>query len=207
MDGRIIYTHEFNNANNIETVYMTRASLPVRYEVISDASATTSSSLVQICSTVISEGGYEPFGSIRSASNDITVRTVAATAFLPLIAIRLRSAYNKASLVPLNADILTQSGSAIFQIRMRAQVTGGTWVQVSDAVEVNTTATAISTDGIIVSEGYVSNLSRASATDLSNTSVTNSSDIGGTADVIIVCAKSFSGSINMAATLQWREIY
>ena len=99
MDGRIIYTHEFNNANNIETVYMTRASLPVRYEVISDASATTSSSLVQICSTVISEGGYEPFGSIRSASNDITVRTVAATAFLPLIAIRLRSAYNKASLV------------------------------------------------------------------------------------------------------------
>jgi hypothetical protein len=92
INGQFIVCHIFHHANqpgNV-TTYMTTASLPIRYEI---SSSGTSGTLRQICSTVISEGGYSltgeqksvstPFGSAVTLPND--------DSFLPVISIRLRS--------------------------------------------------------------------------------------------------------------------
>ena len=61
VDGKIYYCHEVNNANNLTLVYMSTPNLPLRYEIDNDGTG-AASSMVQICSTVISEGGEQDTG-------------------------------------------------------------------------------------------------------------------------------------------------
>ena len=55
INGQFVVAHIFHHANILDRVYMTTASLPLRYELISTGPAAT---MRAICSTVISEGGY-----------------------------------------------------------------------------------------------------------------------------------------------------
>lgn len=58
VDGNLYYVHEFNNANALATTYMRTANLPVRYRIAKDSGGSTGE-LLQICSSVFSEGGLE----------------------------------------------------------------------------------------------------------------------------------------------------
>jgi hypothetical protein len=60
--GKIVYCHEITNINQLIGPYMPSINQPVRYELIGSISATGIASITQICSTVISEGGYTPVG-------------------------------------------------------------------------------------------------------------------------------------------------
>jgi hypothetical protein len=62
IDGQYIVCHTFNHANvaGNTTTYMGTAVLPVRYQISSTGPVGT---MRQICSTVISEGGYSPSGT------------------------------------------------------------------------------------------------------------------------------------------------
>jgi hypothetical protein len=55
IDGRIYMVHEFKNANNVTTVYMKTANLPVRWQTTGD----TASSMLATCASVQSEGGND----------------------------------------------------------------------------------------------------------------------------------------------------
>ncbi len=59
INGEYIVCHTFDTANVFgTTVYMTTAILPVRYE-ITTTTAAVAATLTQICSSVVSEGGFE----------------------------------------------------------------------------------------------------------------------------------------------------
>jgi len=205
MQGRIIYAHQFTLS--IPTAYMTRASLPVRYEILSGGSASGSPFFVQICSTVISEGGFDPKGMIRSIDIGNASRTVGASTYLPILAIRLKSTYQKASITPLNVQVVSSSGSlANYRLLVRANVIDGSWLSASEAVEYNSTGSTFS-GGYQVAGGYVSSQIRESVTALASTTLNNSSDINGVIDEIVITASSFSGNIGIAGAIQWREIF
>ena len=90
IDGQYIICHTFNNANDLNKVYMTTAILPVRYEIKADGAIASAATLKQICSTVVSEAGYQ-----QAATNQFARRTSVlgsiSTTFLPLVSIRLAS--------------------------------------------------------------------------------------------------------------------
>ncbi len=67
---------------------MTTAQLPVRYEIISDGPAGT---LTQVCSSVISEGGYEGRSFVRHIGTDSSanVFNVSGSTFTPVLALRI----------------------------------------------------------------------------------------------------------------------
>jgi len=67
INGQFIVCHTFNHANIIASTYITTASLPLRYEIFNTAETSGASTLKQICSSVISEGGYELRGIQQSA--------------------------------------------------------------------------------------------------------------------------------------------
>ena len=67
--GRIIYCHQITNVNSQIGPYMYTANLPVRYEIDNNSSGLAK--LTQICSTVISEGGYKPSTALFSLSTDL----------------------------------------------------------------------------------------------------------------------------------------
>ncbi len=88
IDGKFRLAHTFHHANYISSVYMTSAQLPIRYEVISTGAAGT---LKQICSSVISEGGYEGDSFVRHIGTDASANifNISGTVFTPVLALRI----------------------------------------------------------------------------------------------------------------------
>jgi len=173
IDGQLILCHSFHHANLITSTYITTASLPLRYEIKNDGTPNpaTSSMLKQICSTVISEGGYQLSGAQQAVGTPIqTPRTLAtAGTYYPIVSLRLKSLQNTpaSSVDRLDAIVIltaacimpaTSPGNPNLNWRLvqSAITTGGTWVSAGtdSAVESNLTATSASA-GRVLASGYV----------------------------------------------------
>ena len=166
IDGEFYTCHIFHHANIITSTYITTASLPVRYEIFNTAGTVTSSTLKQICSSVISEGGYELRGAQQAAGSLITAPKSLATAgtYYPVVSIRLKSTALD-GIVILSA--LSIMGVAIgiynWQVRASATTSGGTWVSAgtNSGVEYNITGTGTS-GGRVLASGFLTSSSQAS---------------------------------------------
>jgi len=79
VDGKPVVAHTFHNDNVHPTTYMTTAVLPCRYELENKTAQASGSTLHQICTTVMSEGGYEGFSRryniTKNGSNPTTLTT------------------------------------------------------------------------------------------------------------------------------------
>lgn len=159
IDGEFIHCHSFHHANIITSTYMTTACLPIRYEITNTAATSGSSTLKQICSTVISEGGYEMRGKHRSAGTAINASYSLTTAgtYYPLVALRLKSTKLDSIVVPTSASIVGTGNGLIYrwQIIADAAITGGSWdtTDANSSVEYNITGTAVS-GGTVASSGF-----------------------------------------------------
>ena len=160
IDGKFIHAHSFHHANIIESTYITTASLPLRYEIANTGITTSSSNLKQICSTVISEGGYELHGIQQAVGIAITTPRTLTTAgtFYPIVSIRLKTSALDAIVIltALSAMPIT-TGAYNWQIRASGTTGGGTWVSagVDSAVNYNITGTSY-TGGRILASGFFS---------------------------------------------------
>lgn len=89
INGLFITAHTFHHANFLKTTYITTACLPVRYEIQTmNGAAPATSNLTQICSTVISEGGYNSPLSLYSNLATVSVSLPAST-WVPVISLQL----------------------------------------------------------------------------------------------------------------------
>ncbi len=171
IDGQFVPAHNFNHANLTTTTYITTASLPLRYEMTNTGATLTASTLKQVCSTVISEGGYELRGrqqSIGTAINAPTTLTTAAT-FYPVISIRLKTARLDGIVILTALSILgiTNNANYEWQVVASGTTTGGTWVSAGtdSCVEYNITGTAFALGtGRILAGGYFQGSNQGSTT-------------------------------------------
>ena len=157
INGQYIICHTYQNANVTgNSVYMTTATLPVRYEITNTAETASSSSLKQICSSVVSEGGLEPT-SILHVAQRTTSLVGFGTTLVPLVSIRLASTALGAVVLP-NAFKVLPTSADDFEIQLvkNATLTGASYSAVaSDAnVEYDVAATAM-TGGTITQLDYV----------------------------------------------------
>ena len=109
INGEFIVCHTFQHANQPgnTTVYMTTATLNPRYEITNTGATSGASTMKQICSTVISEGGYTPSTKIGYVSNNtVPTRISSANTVTALCSIRLNPAYPDAVVVPAQLDLL-----------------------------------------------------------------------------------------------------
>jgi hypothetical protein len=116
INGEYIVCHTFNNANVYgTTVYMTTAILPVRYEITTTTSA-VAATLTQICSSVVSEGGFEATSVEHVASmTNLTASSYLTTSYKPLISIRLASGRTGSVVLPTTLNFLPSTADN-FQI-------------------------------------------------------------------------------------------
>jgi hypothetical protein len=158
INGEYIVCHTFTNANEITATYMTTAILPVRYEITSTSAV--AATLKQVCSSVMSEGGYNAQSANYTAART-TRRTTFSTTFIPLISIRLASGR-------LGAVVLLTKGQAFPTVTQNYEVvvlknatlTGASWAAtVSSNVQFDQTATAL-TGGVVVDQEYISSTSQ-----------------------------------------------
>jgi hypothetical protein len=205
INGEYIVCHTFENANDITSVYMTTAILPVRYEITNTAATASASSMKQICASVVSEGGYEQT-SIEHVARRTTTKTSIGTTFLPLVSIRLASTALNAVVLPAKFNVMPTSTGDDFEVILAKNCTGLTsasWAAVAgDAnVEMDTSATAM-TLGTIVDIQYVKSTNQSSGTINQpagyNWDLQLGSSLTGTSDIYTLGIRVLSGSSGAA---------
>lgn len=160
VDGLMAPAHIFHNDNLNTTTYMTTAILPVRYEIENTGATASASKMKQICSTVVSEGGYTLEGKARSVSIPITSPKDLPTAgtFTPVMSIRLKDSFKDA--IALLKDVeffgVTNNTSYRYKIIIGGTLTGASWVSAAadSPIEYDITASAV-TGGRDATVGYV----------------------------------------------------
>lgn len=216
INGKFIHCHSFHHANLITSTYITTASLPLRYEIKNITATASSSTLKQVCSTVISEGGYELRGLQQAIGTSITAPYSLATAgtFYPVISIRLKSTTLDAVVVLSALSIMAAGGTANYSWRVieSATTTGGTWVSAgaNSSVEYNLTGTA-TTGGRIAAQGYFSASNQTlAATDILREALfkfqLERDGLTGTPYEITLVVAASANTSTVHASLDWEEI-
>ena len=169
IDGKFILCHQFHHANLITSTYITTASLPLRYEIENTGTTASNSTLKQICSTVISEGGYQLNGLQQAVSTPITAprTTSVAGTYYPIVSIRLKSSPNFLdAVIILTALSVLGTGNGVnynWKVIASGTTTGGTWVSAgaNSAVEYDITGTSFS-GGRTLASGYFNSSNQGS---------------------------------------------
>ncbi len=211
INGQVIICHTFQNANNLTSVYMTTAILPVRYE-ITNTGVSTAATLKQICSTVISEGGYE-----KRVATDVVRMTTANTNigvnFVPLMSIRLASGRTGAVVIPDGYSVLpTATSTVTFEVAMikNATLTGASWAASPSAnVEQDLSATAL-TGGTIIFSSYVVASTQSSAPIANGTDYNWDLQLGatlaGVSDTYTIAVRALSGTHDAIGTMAFWDL-
>ena len=167
INGEFVHCHSFHHANLITSTYITTASLPLRYEITNTNTTTATSTLKQVCSTVLSEGGYELRGLQQAIGTTITAPLSLTTAgtLYPVVSLRLKSTALDAIVILTAISLLgITSTNYLWRIVAGATTTAGTWVSagVNSSVDYNLTGTA-TTGGRILAQGYFSSTNQNNA--------------------------------------------
>ncbi len=218
INGAYIICHIFNHANQPGNtkVYMTTATLPIRYEITNTGNTTGTSMMTQICSSVISEGGFQLSGSgnPRAASHAIGVPVTLPNdqSFKPVIAIRLKSTNLNAVVIPINYSLVPVQQS-IFQYRVykRAITSGGSWVDsaADSSVQYNLAPTAL-VSGDIAEQSFINSTNQSSGSPTQEAfgfeyQLERDPFTGVAYEYVITMATTGNGQ-TVYASIEWQEI-
>jgi len=217
INGRFIHCHSFHHANIINSTYISTASLPLRYEITNTGITTSSSTMKQVCSTVISEGGYELRGLQQAISIPInsprTLGTVGT--FYPVIGLRLKASPNRLDAIVILTALSIMpisTGNFNWQVRASGTTTGGSWVSagVDSAVEYNITGTSY-TDGRILASGFFNASNQgASQVDILKEALfkfqLERNGLTGSPYELTLVVASNSNNDTVVASMDWEEI-
>jgi hypothetical protein len=219
IDGKFIVCHSFHHANRIASTYITTASLPLRYEIVNKGPTSGSKTLKQVCSTVISEGGYELRGLQQAVNTPITAPVdlpSPAGTYYPVISIRLKSSPNRLDAIVIMAALsimgIGNGPEYSWQVRASATTSGGTWVDagVDSAVEYKIDGGTVS-GGRILASGFFSSSNQSSVSvdilkeALFKFQLERNTFTGTPYELTLVCATN-SGGADVFASMDWEEI-
>ena len=198
INGQYIICHTFNNANDLDKVYMTTAILPVRYEIKATAGISGAAAMKQICSTVISEGGYEEAVANQFARRTAVLGTIGTT-FLPLVSIRLASDSLGAVVLPSAIQVFpTTSQNYEVALFKNATLTGASYNTTTfNHVDYDVTATAM-TGGTMVLQNYISATAQGRTVSVTpagyNFDLQLGASLAGVSDVMTLAVRTVSGA-------------
>ena len=167
INGSYVFVHRFDHANTVGTVaspsyypYMITACLPVRAEVENTGNTGSSSTYRIICTSVISEGGYELRGRPLTVGHDIAApyELTVKNTFYPIMSLRLKSTRLGAVVLPktFSLAVLSQANYQ-FKLVIGGTTSGGSgWVSAgtNSSVECTLDSTSLS-GGTLYDIGYI----------------------------------------------------
>ena len=214
--GSLVFAHQFTHSNEATAVYMSVPNLPVRHTITCDSgSFNATSTLEHICSSVISEGGYDPKGLLFAADRGPNLQSgIDSSALYPLISLRLKSGSLTTNVLPRLIDVLTTTNNATFRwaLVLNPTINGSdaaSWVPVtSSSVEydVSRTITNSLSGGIVLRSGYASNASQLEEA-LVDSAFAFGAEVDGTRDQLVLAVQTVGGGTNaFVGSITWREL-
>lgn len=224
--GKIIYCHEILNVNILNAEpYMSSSNLPIRYMIQSVSGQR--GSMIQICSTVISEGGYNPIGRPFSIANTAGV-SIANTGSGEVLILMIRGGssagnYYHQNIIPYAIDLVDAANNNLLCYRIRIYKDGAqpttpspTWNDVDPSnsiVQYSTTSSGFTTtNSIIVNQGFFSGKGSIQFGNLSNVfdsqSLQITSNYSNVSDILVITAQILNGNnSSVYADINWNEFY
>jgi hypothetical protein len=217
IDGQLIHCHSFHHANYITSTYIQTASLPIRYEIFNTGTTSSNSTLKQICSSVISEGGYELRGQQESVGTPVQLpKDLGGTpgVDIPVVSLRLKHNRLDAIVIITALSLLCVGNNARvkWKVLKSTTLTNTSWTSAGtdSAVEYDLSATSVS-GGTVLASGYITSSTQASvATDilkealfkfqLERNGLTNTPY-----NITVTMATATAGDDGLA-TIDWEEI-
>ncbi len=156
INGQFIVAHKAHHANLATDVYTSVPNLPLRYEITADGTNAVCK-LDAICSTVISEGGFEKTGIPRTVDRGTNpFVTLNAAGLYPVLGLRLKSSGTYASIVPTGMSLLCTSTAALrYCVVANPNISGDTvaWTAVADSAVEYANATDVTGSANVASSG------------------------------------------------------
>lgn len=215
-DGFPILCHEIQNANFRPSTYMTTASLPMRYEIVSTGGV---SSLKQICCTVQSEGGTGIAARPRYFAAGYTTQ-IGVTTRQAVLSLRPKLTFNgitnRIKVIPSDFSMLVTTNDCLWELVYNPTFTGvPTWSNanlLNSSVEYSVhsvAGTGAVTGGITVASGFGGSAQGSFAREIGNLidfKYPITLDINGANPIAfsLVCT-SLNNTSNVKATLNWAE--
>lgn len=210
INGQFIISHIFHHANQpgFNTVYMTSATLPCRYEITSTGAAGI---LKQICTSVMSEGGYVNRSISRGIGNELTGKNLSNTVYRPLVAIRLKSNKLDGVVVPTKFDVYGLQQAAFgYRVIINPTLTNAAWTstEVTSYVEYDLSSTELS-GGTVIDQGIFVGSNKGGAASVSSSEVDFSQQLGrtltGVSDIWCLAAIATTNNDDAVGTVSWQE--
>jgi len=213
IDGKFIVAHTFKNANDLSTVYMQTANLPIRYEIETAATlAAGTYTLQQVCSTTMIEGGYSPEGirkMIGTSQINAGVNLTTANTYYNIATIRIKSGRPYAVIVPSGLDILNISNND-FEFGLFVNATPSSafsYTSYDDNVEYDLTTVDLTATGTRIAGGYLGGKTNpfsigdgfVFANQIGQT-------IGGTSDTLTLGVRTGSANGDVSGLLKWYDL-
>jgi hypothetical protein len=214
VDGVPVVAHTFHNDNLNTTTYMTTASLPLRAE-IENLGTTSGASLKLICSTVISEGGYQGVSTMNNHSTTLITNDAKTLAtpgtFYPLVSMKLKSTRLDAVVLPTQVDLVgITNDNFAWKILLNAGISTSSFsnYDTNSSVEVDTAATSISTTnmGTVLASGLIYQKSAVTFSGINNFNFQLGRTIQGTSDVITLAVAGSANTAKVITNLSWMEL-
>ena len=213
IDGQFVLAHVFHHANQTTGTYMTTACLPVRMELENTGITASSSTYKQICTTVISEGGYALTGRPLSIGHTLAspYSLASPNTVYPVFSMRLKSTRLGGIVLPRNYSVgLTGNNNFRFMIIIGGTTSGGTWVDAGSdsSVEYNLTATSITGGRIAEWKQIIGSNQFAGVADVADPFAyqLERNTFTSTATELAICLTTSGNNVNTYAAINWEEI-
>lgn len=208
VNGQLVVSHIFHHANILNKVYMTTATLPIRYEISSTGPA---ASMKAICSTVISEGGYANRSQSRAVGTPITGKNLSNLVFTPLVSLRMKSNRLDSIIVPTKYDLYgLQQNAFVYRVIINPTLTDASWQDAGNesGAEYDISATAL-TGGTVIDQGIFVGSNKGGTASVSTGEVDFTQQLGrtvaGVSDIWCLAALATSTNDDAVASVTWQE--
>lgn len=215
--GKIYYCHQILNVNTLLRPYMQTANLPIRHQLVVNDSGVAK--LTQICSSVISEGGYNPIGRSFSTNNGTSPIEIDSNE-TNILAITGNASYLHQNVIPSFINIIAGSNDAILYFikiifNASTSLSSTTWTDVdtNSVIKYSRGSSIVIADGDVVTidSSYAIGKNTVNLNELSknfNNFLQLTSTIDNNPDIILISAqKVTNGTTLVFSSISWQEIY
>jgi len=208
INGQFIVCHSFHHANILNKVYMTSATLPLRYELISTGPA---AAMRVICSTVMSEGGYSNRSFTRAIGTALTGKDLSNTVYRPLVCLRMKSTALDSVVVPTAFDVYgLQLAAFAYRVILNPTLTDASWTSADtdSTVEYDLSATELS-GGKVITQGIFVGSNKGGSAQVTSNEIDFSQQLGrtiaGVSDIWCLAAIATTNNDDAVGIVNWQE--
>lgn len=224
VNGTVYYAHAFAHSGDsdaLTSTYMSTPNLPVRYEIRKVGSPASKGQLGHVCSTVMSEGGFNPNGVVRSIDRGSTAITSPNnTNIFPILSIRLKPTALDSTIliesldISIPANIAAGEGYGYMLILNPSLGTdNASWVDIDnsslqyDVSRTNANTITLATSSVALDSGYMTSTSKTITINPGN-AIKLGCSLQGVRDEIVLAGRRAAGTATQPflAALQIREL-